>query len=83
MLSGGLRPNVLGWSITQIGVFGILGGVTAMVCRIGGRLDARFGPKPVIVACLLVLLVVCIVIVGMDREQVWGMPMDEAVLTPT
>ena len=80
---GVYASNVLGWSITQIGVFGILGGVTAMVASwVGGRLDARFGPKPVIVGCLLVLLVVCVVIVGMDREQLWGLPLDEASSTP-
>ncbi len=80
---GVYASNVLGWSITQIGVFGILGGVTAMVASwVGGRLDARLGPKPVIIGCLLVLLVVCIVIVGMDRDQLWGLPLDEASSTP-
>jgi UMF1 family MFS transporter len=81
---GGIyASNVLGWSITQIGVFGILGGVTAMLASwVGGRIDARIGPKPVIVSCLVVLIVVCIVIVGMDREQLWGIPLDEASTTP-
>lgn len=81
---GGIyASNVLGWSITQIGVFGILGGVTAMVASwVGGRLDARFGPKPVIVGALVVLLVVCAIIVGMDRDQVWGIALDSASTTP-
>lgn len=80
---GVYASNVLNWSITQIGIFGILGGITAMVASWwGGRLDARLGPKPVIGWSILVLIVVCIVVVGMDREQVWGIPLDSASATP-
>ncbi|MEM6566606.1 MAG: MFS transporter, partial [Pseudomonadota bacterium] len=44
--------GVLGWSITEIGIFGILSAISgAVFCWIGGRIDRRVGPKPVIVAC--------------------------------
>ena len=71
--------NVLGWSITQIGVFGILGALTAMLASwVGGRLDRAFGPKPVILGAILVLIAVCIVIVGLTRESIFGIPLESA-----
>lgn len=76
---GVYASGVLGWEITQIGVFGVVGAVTAMVASwIGGKADRRFGPKPVIAFCILVLIVVCIIIVGMTRESLWGLPFDPA-----
>ena len=77
---GGLyASNVLGWSITQIGVFGILGGVTAMIASwFGGRLDRIFGPRFVIGWSIVVLMLVCTVIVGMERDSLFGFPMDPA-----
>lgn len=75
--------NVLEWETIQIGVFGLLGAVTAMLASwLGGGLDKRFGPKPVIAGSIILLIVVCIVIVGMTRESVWGIAMDPASSTP-
>ncbi len=66
---------VLDWSIIQIGVFGIIGAVAAAVFSwVGGRADRRFGPKPVIVLCIIVLGLVCVVIVGMSRTELFGVP---------
>lgn len=74
---------VLGWSVIQIGVFGIVGAITAaIVTWAGGLCDARFGPKPVIVACVLVLTAVCSVIVGMSREALFGLPLAEGSVLP-
>ncbi|MBA4352823.1 MAG: MFS transporter [Rhodobacter sp.] len=76
---GVYASGVLGWEITQIGVFGVVGAITAMVASwIGGKADRRFGPKPVIATCIVVLILVCIIIVGMTRESLWGMPLDPA-----
>lgn len=81
---GGLYASgVLGWSIIDIGIFGIIGAMTAMVAAfLGGRLDRRLGPKPVIVVSIIMLMLVCTVIVGMSRESLWGLPMDEASRLP-
>jgi UMF1 family MFS transporter len=76
---GVYASNVLGWSITQIGVFGILGGVTAMVASyFGGRLDRRLGPRFVIGWSIVVLMLVCTVIVGMERDSLFGLALDPA-----
>jgi UMF1 family MFS transporter len=76
---GVYASGVLNWSIIQIGTFGILGAVTAMVASwLGGKADRRFGPKPVISTSILVLILVCLIIVGMTREGVWGIPLDPA-----
>ncbi|MCG6903541.1 MAG: MFS transporter [Rhodobacter sp.] len=67
---------VLDWSITMIGVFGIIGAITAAIFTwLGGRADAKFGPRPVIVVTVWVLIVVCTVIVGMSRETFFGVPL--------
>ncbi|MBR3371534.1 MAG: MFS transporter [Rhodobacteraceae bacterium] len=69
---GGIyAAGVLEWTIIQIGVFGILAAaVGAVACWFGGKPDSRFGPKPVIIGCILLLIVVCIIIVGTDRTMV-------------
>lgn len=73
---GGIyAAGVLGWSIIQIGVFGILAAaVGALACWIAGKFDSRFGPKPVIVCAIGLLIVVCTIIVGTDRTMVLFMP---------
>ncbi|HRK42930.1 MAG TPA: MFS transporter [Gemmobacter sp.] len=73
VFGGVYASGVLGWSVTKIGVFGILGAIAgALASWIGGKIDAARGPKPVIVASVWVLIVVCAVIVGMSREQIFG-----------
>jgi len=80
---GVYASGVLNWSIIQIGTFGIVGAITAMVAAwVGGRLDRRFGPKPVITGSIIVLIAVCLVIVGMTRESLWGIPMDPSSSLP-
>lgn len=63
---------VLNWSLTQIAVFGIIGAITAAIATwIGGLLDSRFGPRPVIVGSILILIAVCTTIVGMTRDFIF------------
>jgi MFS transporter, UMF1 family len=73
---GGIyAAGVLGWSIIQIGIFGILAAaVGAVGCWLGGKLDSRLGPKPVIMACIIILIGVCVVIVSTDRSMVLFQP---------
>ncbi|MFB9150673.1 MFS transporter [Roseovarius ramblicola] len=74
---------VLNWSITSVGVFGIIGAISAALFSwVGGRLDARFGPKPVIVAAIWGLIAVCVIVVGMDRSQIFGMALAEGSTLP-
>lgn len=67
---------VLDWQIVQIGVFGIIAAIAAAILSwVGGIADQRFGPKPVILTCVWLLIAVCIVIVGMSRESLLGLPL--------
>ncbi|WP_071468182.1 MFS transporter [Roseinatronobacter thiooxidans] len=81
---GGIyAAGVLGWSIIQIGVFGILAAaVGALACWIAGKLDSRFGPKPVILAAIVLLIVVCTIIVGTDRTMVVFAPIADGSNLP-
>ena len=76
---GVYASGVLNWSIIQIGTFGVVGAVAAMIASwIGGRADRRWGPKPVIAFSIIVLILVCAVIVGMSPESLFGLPLDPA-----
>lgn len=81
---GGIYAKVvLDWSIPLIGIFGILGGTSAALCSwIGGKLDKRFGPKPVIVAAVWVLILVCFVVINMSRDSIFGIPLAEGSSLP-
>ncbi|MGL4309307.1 MAG: MFS transporter [Paracoccaceae bacterium] len=73
---GVYAAGVLNWSVTQIGIFGIVGAITAAAATwIGGRMDMARGPKPVIALCIVVLMLVCCIIVGMSRDSLFGMPL--------
>ena len=63
---GGIyAAGVLKWSIIDIGIFGIIGNIAgALGAWFGGRMDARFGPKPVIVICIVVLSFACLAIIS-------------------
>lgn len=68
--------TVLGWPVLLAGVFGVVSAVSAAaISWIGGRADRRWGPRPVIVACTLVLTGVCILVTGMSRDSVLGLPL--------
>lgn len=72
---GGIYASlVLDWEITQIGIFGILALISSILLTwIGGQIDKRTGPKPVIIGSALVLIFVCVIIVNMSRESFFGM----------
>ena len=74
---------VLHWTITQVGVFGIVGAIASAVASwIGGKIDSARGPKPVIVASILVLIAVCTVVLNLTRESVFGVALDEVSSLP-
>lgn len=63
---GGIyAAGVLGLSIIQIGIFGILAAATGAVGAFaGGRLDARFGPRPVVFVSCWLLVLACLTVVS-------------------
>jgi UMF1 family MFS transporter len=71
---GGIyAAGVLGWSVIDVGVFGILAILSgAIFCWLGGKADSRFGPKPVIVLNIAVLAIVALMIVFVGRDSVFG-----------
>lgn len=75
---GGIyAAGVLGWSIVQIGTFGILANITgAFGAYIGGRFDQKFGPKAVVSFSVILLGIVCLMIVTTSREQLLGFALD-------
>ena len=74
---------VLRWSVIEVGLFGIAGAVTAALATwIGGKADARFGPKPVILASIWLLILVCICVVGMSREAMFGIALPVGSILP-
>ncbi|MBK8440780.1 MAG: MFS transporter [Rhodobacter sp.] len=82
-LGGAYASNVMGWSVTQSGIFGILAAITAAgFSWAGGRMDARFGPKVVISWSILALTAVVAVMVGLTPESVFGIAMAEGSALP-
>lgn len=74
---------VLDWGVTEIGTFGIIAAISAAsLSWVGGYADRKFGPKPVIIGSIFMLGLVCILIVGMDRTQFFGMPLAEGSTLP-
>ncbi len=65
--------GVLGWSVVDIGVFGIMAAVTgAVFAWLGGKADRRFGPKPVITVSITALIAVAMVIISITETSVFG-----------
>ena len=69
---------VLNWDIVRVGTFGVISVISAaLMSWVGGFLDRRFGPKPVIIWSVLGLVIVCLTIVSMSRTMFFGMPLAE------
>lgn len=64
--------GVFGWSITEVGMFGILLTVTGFLgALIGGPLEDRVGAKPVILTALCVLAFASLAVVSLSAERVF------------
>lgn len=75
--------GVLGWSITQIGVFGILAALSgAVFCWVGGRVDRRVGPRPVIIGCCILLILTCGLILSLTPRSVLGIALAPGSAAP-
>ena len=74
---------VLGWGQTQLGVFGIIGGISAaLVTWISGKYDRKLGPLPVIYFHICVLIIVSLCIIGMSRTSFYGLGLAEGSTLP-
>ncbi|KIN63041.1 Major facilitator superfamily protein (MFS) transporter [Sulfitobacter noctilucicola] len=75
--------GVLEWSIRDIGIFGILAAISgAVFCWIGGRVDRRIGPMPVIVFCCVTLILTAILIISLTPTSVMGLAVPEGSAVP-
>jgi UMF1 family MFS transporter len=71
--------GVLGWTVTQVGIFGIVAIIAgAIACWISGRVDRRLGPMPVIVFSVVALAFVSILIVTITPQSILFIPISEA-----
>lgn len=71
-LFGGIfAKGVLGWGLFQLAIFGILSTFTGSIgAWFGGRMDKKYGPKPVIIFTIIVLVIVATVTLMTSREAV-------------
>jgi UMF1 family MFS transporter len=74
---GGIyAAGVLGWDVQNVGIFGIIAIIAgALAAWFGGMADSRFGSKPVIVTCIVILTLVGVAIVLISRETMFGVPL--------
>ena len=74
---------VLDWGLTQLGIFGIIGGISAaLVSWISGKFDRKLGPRPVIYFHIWVLIIVSLCIIGMSRISFYGVALPEGSSLP-
>ena len=83
MFGGIYAAGVLGWTITQIGIFGIIAAITAAIFSwIGGYIDRSIGPKKLIIICILTLILVCTLMVGTSRDAFFSTPLQDTSTLP-
>lgn len=69
--------GVLGWSIVEVGAFGIIANITgALGGWLGGMADQRRGPKAVITGSILILIACCLLVISTTQSQVLFVPVD-------
>lgn len=74
---------VLDFSVVEVGVFGIIAAIAASLFSfIGGRADRRFGPKPIVIISIWVLMGVCFMLVNLSRHSMFGVPLAEGSMVP-
>lgn len=68
-LGGGFAAAMFGWTITEVGIFGIILNVVAIFgCLIASRCDALFGSKPIVIVSLILLLIATVGIISTGTD---------------
>jgi UMF1 family MFS transporter len=82
---GGIyAAGVLEWSVVNVGIFGILASITgAVFAWLGGKADSRFGPKPVIAICVVVLTGVAFGVITISKTSVFGLTVADGSPLPS
>lgn len=74
---------VLNWQVSQIGVFGVIAAIGAAIFSyFGGILDRRFGPKPVIICAIVMLMLVSFVIINLSPTTFFGVSLAQGTGLP-
>lgn len=73
---GGIyAAGVLGWGVTALGAFGVIAATAgALGAWAGGRADMAFGPRPVVIASIWVLIAVSAAVLATSRTQALFLP---------
>ncbi|MCY4462671.1 MAG: MFS transporter [Albidovulum sp.] len=81
---GGIyATGVLKWTIIEVGMFGIAGTVAgAIFAFAGGFADRRYGPKPVIQTCIVILGTATLLICSVSRDEVLLISIDDGSALP-
>ena len=81
---GGIyAAGVLGWSIVEIGIFGILANLTGVAgAFLGGLFDDKRGPKFVVTTSVILLTVASLVIVSTDPSHVLFVKLGAETILP-
>ncbi|MBL9060111.1 MAG: MFS transporter [Mangrovicoccus sp.] len=81
---GGIyAAGVLGWSVVEVGIFGIVAVIAATVASwFGAEWDARHGAKPVIVVSVLLLCAVTLATITISPTSAFGIATSEGSPIP-
>ncbi len=75
--------GVLGWTVTEVGIFGIVAIISGAVFSwISGRVDRLLGPMPVITFCVITLAFVSLLIVTITPQSIMFIPIAEGSSMP-
>jgi len=75
--------GVLGWSVVDVGIFGILAIVTGTLAAwLGGKADDRFGPRAVIAVSVAALALIAFGVIQVSRDSVFGVAVGPESILP-
>ena len=81
---GTFAALIMGFTVVQVGVFGIVAAFAAAVFSyLGGLADKRLGPKPVVIMSIWVLMGVCFALINLRPDSFFGISMGTGLPTIT